>query len=228
MRQNSPFAFWFVGFGITAAAVIVALAIRQARQRTRDLAALAQNIGFTFLGEAWHGPKLSSMYKTSLLQRTRGGFSNVMIGRRGEFDVGVFDYSHGQGKSRVTLTLVSFSQDAELPPFELRPENIFDKIGDAILQGDIDFDSNPEFSRRYRLGTPNEARIRMLFDPSLMNYFEQIPPDKKWHVEASGPSLIIYCHRVPARAAEIPTLLNEAFAIAKTVLTAAGVKTSGV
>lgn len=228
MQQNSPFAFWFVGFGITAAALIVALAIRQARQRTRDLAAYARNAGFTFLSDGWHGPKLSSMYKTSLLQRTSGSFSNVMIGRVGELNVGVFDYSYGQGKSRVTLTLVSFSQDAELPPFELRSENIFDKISDALMHEDINFDSNPEFSRRYRLRTPNKARIRTLFDPSLMNYFEQIPPDKKWHVEASGPSLIIYRGRMPAGAAEIPTLLNDGSAIARTVLTAAGLRNDGV
>lgn len=227
MQQNTPYAFWFVGFAISLTAAIVALAIRQARQRTRDLAALAQNMGFTFLGDGWQGPKLSSMHKTCLLQRTRGNFSNAMTGRMGEFSLGVFDYCYGQGKSSVTLTLFSFSQEAELPPFELRPENIFDKIGDAIVHSDIDFDSNPEFSRRYRLSTPNEARIRTIFNPRLMNYFEQIPPDKKWHVEASGASLILYHGRVPTSVAEIPMLLNQASDIARTVLMATGVKLGG-
>ena len=35
--------------------------------------------------------------------------------------------------------------------FEMRPENLLNKIGAALGRQDIDFDSNPEFSRRYLL-----------------------------------------------------------------------------
>jgi hypothetical protein len=227
MRQNGPFAFWFVGFGIAAAVVIVALAVRQAKQRTRDLAALAQRMGFTFLGKNWRGPALSPNFKMSLLQRARGRFSDCMIGQMGGFQISVFDHTYGSGKSSVTQTMTCFSQGAELPPFELRPENIFDKIGDVITHDDIDFDSNPEFSRRYHLRSPEETRIRMLFNPVLLGYLEQIPADKKWHVEASGTSLIIYRHRWPAKAAEIPALLNETSAIARAILDSAGIKVAG-
>jgi hypothetical protein len=227
-QPNSIFNFWFVGFGLAAAIVIMALAIRQARQRTRDLTALAQQMGFTFAGRNWCGPVLSPNFKMSLLQRARGRFSDAMTGQIGGFQVGVFDYTYGNGKSSVTQTMTCFSQDAELPPFELRPENIFDKIGDAITHNDIDFDSNSEFSRRYHLRSPDEARIRVLFNPGLLAYLEQIPPDKKWHVEASGPSLIIYRHRWPAPAADVPALLNETSAIARTIFDSAGIKVTGI
>jgi hypothetical protein len=227
MQQNSPFAIWFVGFGIAAAVVIVALAVRQAKQRTKDLAALAQQMGFTFLGKNWSGPVLSPTVKMSLLQRSRGLFSDAMIGQMGGFQVSVFDYTYGNGKNSVTQTMTCFSQSAELPPFELRPENIFDKIGDVITHNDIDFDSNPEFSRRYHLRGPDETRMQMLFNPVLLGYLAQIPPDKNWHVEASGPSLIIYRHRWPAKAAEIPALLNETSAMARTILDSAGIKVAG-
>jgi hypothetical protein len=150
-----------------------------------------------------------------------------MIGQMGGFQVSVFDYTYGNGKNSVTQTMTCFSQSAELPPFELRPENIFDKIGDVITHNDIDFDSNPEFSRRYHLRGPDETRMRMLFNPVLLGYLEQIPPDKNWHVEASGPSLIIYRHRWPAKAAEIPALLNETSAMARTILDSAGIKVAG-
>jgi hypothetical protein len=224
MHQNSSFAFWFVSFGVAAAIAIVVMAIRQARQRTRDLAALAQRMGFNFLGNNWGGPILSPNCKTSLIQRMyRGRFSDVMTGSKDGFQVSMFDYTYGSGKSSVTLTMTCFAQNAELPAFELRPENIFDKIGDAITHSDIDFDSNPEFSRRYHLRAPDEMRIRTIFTPSLLTYFEQIPSDKKWHVEASGPSLIIYRHRWPAKAEEVPALLNETSAIARTVLASAGI-----
>jgi hypothetical protein len=225
MQHNSAFAFWFFGFGIAVAIAIVVLAVRQARQRTRDLAALAQRMGFTFLGNDWRGPALSPNYKTSLIQRMyTGRFSNAMTGSKDGVQVSVFDYTYGSGKNSVTLTMTCFTQNAELPAFELRPENIFDKIGDAITHNDIDFDSHAEFSRRYHLRSPDETRIRMLFSPSLLSYFEQIPPDKKWHVEASGTSLIIYGHRWPAKAEEVPTLLNETSEIARTVFASAGIK----
>jgi hypothetical protein len=228
MQPNSPFAYWFVGLGFTAAIVIAVLAVRQAKQRTKDLAALAQQMSFSFLKDGWRGPVLSPNYKTSLLQRRRGSHSNVMIGQVGGFHVSVFDYTYGSGKNRVTLTLTCFSQGAELPPFELRPENIFDKIGDAITHNDIDFDSHPEFSRRFHLRSPEEVRTRMLFNPGLLTYLEQISPDKKWHVEASGPSLIIYRHRYPAKAVEVPTLLDEASAIARTIFQSAGINVTAL
>lgn len=226
-QPNSAFNLWFVGFGFAAAIVIMTLAIRQARQRTRDLAALAQQMGFTFLGKNWRGPALSPDSKMSLLQRARGRFSDAMIGQMGGFQVSVFDYTYGNGKSSITQTITCFSQDAELPPFELRPENIFDKIGDVITHNDIDFDSNPEFSSRYHLRSPDETRTRMLFNPVLLAYLEQIPPSKNWHVESSGTSLIIYRHRYPAKAAEVPSLLNETSAIARTILESAGIKVAG-
>lgn len=226
-QPNSTFNLWFIGFGFAAAIVIMALAIRQARQRTRDLAALAQQMGFTFLGKNWRGPVLSPNFKMSLLQRARGRFSDAMVGQMGGFQVGVCDYTYGNGKNSVTQTVTCFSQDAELPPFELRPENIFDKIGDVLLHNDIDFDSNPEFSRRYHLRSPDENRVRMLFNPGLLGYLEQIPHDKKWHVEASGPSLIIYRYRFPVKADDVPVLLQETSAIARTILDSAGFKVAG-
>jgi hypothetical protein len=226
VHQNGPFMPWFVGLAAVATLAIIALALRQARQRTKDLIAIAQRMGFTFLGNDWHGPVLSQNYKSSLLQRTRGRFSNVMIGQTSGLQVSVFDYTYGNGKSSVSLTLTCFSLNGDLPAFQLRPESIFDKIGDAITHTDIDFDSHPEFSRRYHLRAEDETRIRVLFSPTLVTYFEQIPPDRKWAVEASGPSLIIYRHRWPAKAEEVSPLLDEASAIARTIFDSAGIKTA--
>ncbi len=145
-----------------------------------------------------------------------------MIGPSGGLETSLFDYMYSQGKSTVTLTLACFSQDAELPPFELRPEGFFDRLGDAILHNDLDFDSHPEFSRRYHLRTPNEKLTRRLFSPSLMTYFEQIPADKKWHVEASGPTLVLYESRRQVSTANIPNFLSETSSIARTILSNSG------
>ncbi|HEY6370620.1 MAG TPA: hypothetical protein VIX37_08570 [Candidatus Sulfotelmatobacter sp.] len=67
------------------------------------------------------------------------------------------------GKSSVSQTVAALSQDQPLPPFALPPENLFDRIGDAIVHHDIDFDSNAEFSKRYLLKSPEDASARRLF-----------------------------------------------------------------
>lgn len=38
---------------------------------------------------------------------------------------------------------------------------------------DIDFDRNPEFSKRYLLKGPDETAIRKLFTPDILHYFEK-------------------------------------------------------
>ncbi|HXX02521.1 MAG TPA: hypothetical protein VEJ00_14995 [Candidatus Acidoferrales bacterium] len=218
MQHNADFPLWLLLLGITVVALVVAWGIRAARQRTRDMTAIAQQLGLTFVGDHWRGPTLSPRFKMTLLQRMHGRFRNVMIGSSGGLEVAVFDYTYSQGKSSVTLTLACFSQDADLSPFELRPEGFFDKIGDAILHNDLDFDSHPDFSNRYHLRSPDEKHTRMLFSPSLLTYFEQIPLDRKWHVEASGPTLVLYEFRGRVATDNIPNFLNDTSSIARTIL----------
>jgi hypothetical protein len=117
--------------------------------------------------------------------------------------------------------MAAFVHDRQLPSFELRSEDVFDKIGDVFTHNDIDFDSNPEFSQRYFLQGSDETRIRNLFTAGMLAYFEQIPSDKQWHVESSGNAMILYRSRQLMKAAEIPHFLDDASAIARTILGAA-------
>ena len=196
-------------------------AVRLKKRRTQEFADIAQQLGFKFIGQPWSGPVLSPIHKTCIIQRTRGGFRNVMLGSTGGLEVAVFDYVYRVGKSTVTQTLAAFTQNRELPPFALRTESVFDRLGETFVHRDIDFDSNPEFSRRYFLRSPDEASVRHLFTTGLLAFFEQIPPEKKWMVETSGKTLIVYTYRQLMKAAEIPAFLDEASAIARTVFEAA-------
>ena len=202
-------------------AFVVSLIIwsaRFARKRTAEFSQVAQQIGFRFLGDTWRSPMLPSQPSICLIQRAHGTYSNAMTGSTAGLKVSLFDYTFPVGKSSVTYTLAAFSQNLELPPFELRGENIFDRIGDAFVHNDIDFESHPEFSRRYLLRSPDEAGTRQIFTPSLLTYFEQIPSDKKWHVEAFGTALILYRTSGPLRSAEIQSFLDETSSIARTIL----------
>jgi hypothetical protein len=224
MGSNDLIPYWFFGGTFALAAAIITASVLYGKKRTRELAAVAQQIGFTFVGRNWSGPSVSSEHKTSLLQKTRGRFSNVMTGSSGGLQISLFDYTYVVGKSTVTQTLAAFSQDLQLPPFALRPENVLDRIGEAFLHYDIDFDSNPEFSKRYLLRSPDEANTRRLFTPSLLAYIEQLPAEKKWHIEGTGPTLMVYRGGRPVSPFDMPSFLDETSTIARTFFASGGLR----
>ena len=95
----------------------------------------------------------------------------------------------GRSRHDYRQTVAAFKFLAALPQFDLRPENFLHRIGSAFGYQDIDFDSNPEFSKRYLL-RGDEEQVRRLFTPSLLMFFEQL--EKGWSVETSGPWLMAY------------------------------------
>jgi len=225
MNQIAPFLL----FGTVALFMVALIAwgMHYAKQRAKDLSDVAQQVGFTFVGKNWSGPSLSSPYRTSILQRTHGKFDNVMTGSTSGLKVSLFDYRYTVGKSSVVQTVAIFTQDLQLPPFELRPEGLLDRIGDAVIHKDIDFDSHPEFSRRYLLRSPDEESTRKFFTPSLLTYMEQTPPEQNWTIEAVGTSLIFY-RGFPLKPADIPAFLDQTSAIARNIVSSGGItKTTG-
>lgn len=222
MGSNDAIPYLLFGGFLALMAVIVTASILYAKKRTRELNAVAQQIGFRFLANHWSGPSLSPQHKTSLLQRTRGKFSNVMTGESGGLQISLFDYTYPMGKSSVTQTLATFSQNLQLPPFALRPENVLDRIGDAVFHNDIDFDSNPEFSKRYLLRSPDEANTRRLFTPSLLTYLEQF--QTKWYIEGTGSTLIVFRGGRPVSPFDMPAFLEETSRIARTFFASDGLR----
>ncbi|MGP0021280.1 MAG: hypothetical protein ACLPHP_22110 [Candidatus Sulfotelmatobacter sp.] len=210
----------FAGF-FALMAVIITASVLYARKRTRELTEVAQRIGFRFIGNGG-GPSFPSQPKISMLQRTRGRFSNVMTGSSGALEISLFDYTYPAGKTSITQTVASFSQDQQLPPFALRPENFLDRISDAIVHNDIDFDSNLEFSRRYLLKSPDEAGTRRLFTPSLLTYLEQF--QSNWWVEGTGPLLIVYRSGRAVSPSDLPAFLEETSRIARTFFASDGLR----
>jgi len=226
MHQAHSSNPWLILFFVALGLAVIIWAILSAKKRTQELSQLAPQLGFTFMGKAWHGPVLDPLHKTSLLQRTRGRFSNVMVGMAGGLEAIIFDYTYSAGKSSVTQTLACFSQKLPLPPFALKPEGLFDRIGDAFVHNDIDFDSHPVFSNRYALKSPDEPGTRRLFTPGLLSYMEQLPSDTKWNIEANATNLFLYRAGRTVSAADLPTFLQETSAIARTIFTSDGLKNS--
>jgi len=216
---------WILPVFVALGLAIIIWAILSAKKRTQELTRLAPQLGFTFMGKAWHGPFLDPQHKTSLLERTRGGFSNAMVGSAGNLQTIIFDYTYKRGKSTSTQTLACFSHDQQLPPFVLKPENLFDRLGDAFVHNDIDFDSNPVFSERYALKSPDEQATRRLFTPSLLTSMEQIPTGS-WTIETNGTNLFIYRNGRTVPAAELQSFLQDTSTIARTIFSSDGLKNS--
>lgn len=213
MQSSSLIPYIFAVGTFALMAVIITVSLHYARKRTRELTEVAQQIGFRFVGKDWLGPSFSSQPKITLLQRTHGTYSNVMTGASGGLQVTLCDYTYPAGKASVTQTLAVFSQDLPLPPFALRPENFLDKIGDAIFHHDLDFDSHPEFSKRYLLRCSDEANTRALFTPDLLTYLEQLQTN--WHIEATGTTLILYLAASTLNPSDVRSFLDEASRIAR-------------
>ena len=98
------------------------------------------------------------------------------------------------------------ASDLDLPQFALRPEHLFHKIGQVMGYQDIDFDSHPEFSKRYLLRGADEEAVRRAFGSGVLSYFEQ---QTKISCEADRGQLIFYRPRKRVAAEEVDGFVKE-------------------
>jgi hypothetical protein len=161
-----------------AAMVGVWYLVRRAEQKRREaLRQMAEQLGLDFEPEA-------DQLLTAELARLhlfRQGHSrraaNLMRGRVGKEEVLLFDYRYviGSGKNRRTRhqSVAAFSTGPRaLPDFELRPENVFHKIGAAFGYQDIDVPDYPSFSSHYLVRGKDEPAVRQLFDGTVIETVE--------------------------------------------------------
>jgi hypothetical protein len=132
---------------------------------------------------------------------------NLLRGTVRDSNVAIFDYRYtvGGGKHQQThdQTVISLQlQGRSLPAFSMRPEHVWHKLGSMMGYQDIDFDTNPVFSKQYLLRGPDDAAIRSVFTSRVLMFFESEPG---LCVEADGRTLIVYRHSVRAK----PEVLRE-------------------
>ena len=191
---------------------------RQGAKRRAGLEAAAQQRGWSFAPDRV-GPWTLGLGPFPLLSQGRAQRASNVIRLAGSAPaVAVFDYHYTVGAGQHQRTVVQTvahvrSPRLALPPFVLTPENILHKIGGALGYHDIDFDSSPEFSKKYLLRSKQaEPRVRDLFTPSLRAYFEQRAP---MTVEADGDQLLVYKSGRRVKPEDLPTFVDDAHAIAR-------------
>lgn len=100
-----------------------------------------------------------------------------MSGIRGDYDFIVFDYHYatGSGKGRHdyyhTICVVS-NVNFKMPQFFIRDENfILDSLGKLFGGQDINFTSDPKFSKMFVLQGKSEPLVREFFDDRIRTAF---------------------------------------------------------
>ena len=186
--------------------------LRREKQRRLALAAVAQRLGLGFQDNA---PGLTADDYRSLHLFTQGHtrlYRNVLSGKpEGTHGLIICDYHYttGDGKNvhtfRQTVALLSYLKGG-LPRFEMRPENIFHKLGSLFGYQDINFKDSPDFSRRYLLRGTDEAAVRSLFGLNLRQYFESHPD---WCLDGRGAWLAAYRHDRLVKPEDFPAFLDE-------------------
>lgn len=175
--------------------LIVTLVIRHEKKRTGLLQQMASVRGFFFAVKSDLNILPPQAGELHLFKRGHTRRINNLLQKPVDpVTEMIFDYTYvtGSGRNRYThKQTVYLFQDSrnELPGFELRPEHFFHKIGQTFGYQDIDFDSHPEFSKKYILRAKNEEMIRKLMTPDLIAAFEK---EKGISTECAGHLLIIY------------------------------------
>ena len=223
---------FLAGYWLDLVAVIVIAAATWmissflSRKRTKILMGIANQLGFAFGGDDWSHGGRAPLFDTPLFERSRQKvFRNIMAGSRAGLDSSFFDYSFGRGRHSTQQTLATFSQDSWLPLFEISPNNVMRKVGDAILRKNIRIESHPIFSSRFQLRSSEEEKIRALLTPGLLTHLESLDPSMKWHVEGCGPTLVIYRLGKIVKPDEFAAFVENTTAIAKAFFTFSGLKT---
>ena len=216
--------FWVFAPIIVIAVVFWIVSSTYAKRRAEALQKVAIQIGFRFEG---NDQSRATHAGTALFNKgSSRRFRNVMNGVAAGFQTSLYDYSYtistGKSSSTYTQTVCAFVLEVSLPTFEVRPEGFMDRVVDAFVHKDIDFDSHPEFSRRFVLRGKDEEAIRALFSPALLTFLEALPAERKWHIEGGESTLMFYRSGVRVKPDAIRSFLDETSSIAQTFLSSCG------
>lgn len=203
-------------FGGLAVVGLIVFAFHQyERARTQRFEALAVEMSLEFHPKG-DGRVTALMGELRLFnQGHRRRTHNMLIGRTDDVDIAIFGYRYttGSGKHQHThsQTVISFqSPHLSLPKFELRPEHMFHKLGQAFGYQDIDFESHPDFSKRYLLRGPDEQSIREAFTPDVLDFFES---KKGISVEAANDRLVFFRSGKRIKPEQVRTFMEEGFEV---------------
>ena len=172
---------------------IIAAVINHEKKRRQGLEEFARYQGFTYQKKAdpVANPGNLKLFGKGRMPKVK----NRISGSRSGIQYEIFDYQYTEGGGQNSAThrqtvALAVSQGLAIPRFYLAPENIFHKIGKKFGMQDINFDHFPEFSEYYLLKGDEEAAVRKLFTPGVLDFFQG--NKMKQSLEGEGNRLIFY------------------------------------
>ena len=207
-------------------AALVALAVAGAilkivysGKRGKEMMESARRLGLTIEGNDWKSSARVPQLESPLFGKgTEREFENIVSGMHDGLTTNFFDYTYRTGRTGITQTVAAFTQDVLLPTFEAAPTGIAGRVAFEGAPRAIQFEFNPEFSKRFRLLGPDEDRIRKLFTRRVVHFLMETQKESRWHFEGSDFTLILYRHAVTIKPPEFPEFVKETTEMAKVFL----------
>jgi hypothetical protein len=170
------------------------------QKRLADMAVLANDLDCSFHDKDPYGlGKQLQRFELFVRERSRWVRSRscryVMHKTIGNTKVYMFEYAYvvSTGKSAHTVTqTVFFANNNQwfLPDFKLKPETWWHKMTQKLgLNRDINFEENPDFSKRFWLTGEIEELIREKIGPEMQQFLLERPPV---HMEGSNYYFVAY------------------------------------
>ncbi len=169
----------------------------RAKRRREALAALANGWGWTY--RAGNDRALPTQFAgLKCLERGSNRYAyNVLTGSFRGYPACAFDYHYqttsrdSKGRRRTQhhhSSIVVLDTGLPLKPLVIRPENIFDRMGEFFGFDDIDFEST-EFSRAFHVWSPDRAWAFDVIHQETMEFLLAAP---RYHFELLGSRTFVY------------------------------------
>jgi hypothetical protein len=162
-------------------------------RRKRAITAFAASLGYSFRERAddvvAHGPGTLPTFRLGTKRQAR----NVVrvAGDEGMLFDDISWYSYGRRANwwRKTVYVVP-ARLGSFPDMHMRPTAFGDELF-VKLAGwhDIDFDDDPQFSKRYVLRGADEAQVRNMFTSGSREFISR---ERDWHAESGGNWLAVW------------------------------------
>lgn len=213
---------------VAAALVIAGAAIYLGGQRRQSLERVADELGFRFTGGQQALPE--SIDRAGFYLFTQGPplIQNPMEGERSGYRVSLFDFAYpagkgeegsrdlpvadvGQVENRMQTVVWLRRPGQVLPDFDLSPtRQVLRRVAGLFGLQRLTFDGRSDFDDRYLLFARDQAALRRIFTPTVIDAWVA---DPGWFLEGRGDQWLVYRLNELAPAAAIPDLLNRSIAL---------------
>lgn len=184
------------GIVLVIVAAIV-LSVRAARRRREALAESAALMGFSYEESDDSFPARYQQFEIFTKGHSRRA-TNILKGKTLRAEACALDYRYitGGGKHssihHQTVCILR-SPALALPRFALRREfGLVDRIVEAFTGQDIDFEEDPEFSKKIALRGEDAEAVRRLFRPEVRAHFLRCAESAS-RFEGRGDTLLVDC-----------------------------------